>query len=137
MSDQTIDLDALLGEHELSGVDFETIQREDRYAGDGQCIRFVLDGVIYAATEDENDGHRSCLGTLFIVTEPPVTNTFAPVRVLGKKAADSDGQSNDYVEFCRMSDGVVVLAVGTENVADYYPGFVAHFWPERMGEVPR
>jgi hypothetical protein len=28
--------------------------------------------------------------------------------------------------------GQVVLEVGTENVYDYYPGFVSSFHPERM-----
>lgn len=136
----SIALDALVGEHDLSGVDHDTVSvpQSWRDADSANCIRFVLDGVTYVATEDPEDGYRSCLGSLIIDKDARVTNRYPPVRVLVRKAAKSSdgwGGEPDYLEFIRISDGVVVLEVGTDNIDDYYPGFVGRFYPDRMGPV--
>jgi hypothetical protein len=136
MADQ-IQLESLVGEHELSGVDFESVEREGSYGGPANSIRFVLDGRIYVATEDENDGYRSSMESLTLVEGPPVTNRFLPVRVVvrhitGRRGDHDYADSNDLLEFVEIANGQTVLEVGTENVRDYYPGFVNHFYPDRL-----
>jgi hypothetical protein len=123
-----VQLESLIGEHELSGVDFESV-----LDAPANSIRFVLDGIIYVATEDENDGYRSSMGSLSVVPEgKPVTNTFPPTRVVVRHVTEGEHETNDYLEFIEISNGQVILQVGTENVSDYYPGFVNHFYPDRL-----
>jgi hypothetical protein len=128
----TIALESLVGEHELSGVDFESVEREGSYGGPANSIRFVLDGRIYVATEDENDGYRSSMESLTVVDGPPVTNTFPSTRVVVSHITTGTYETNDYLAFTEIANGQVVLEVGTENVSDYYPGFVNHFFPDRL-----
>lgn len=122
-----IELDSLIGPYDLSGVDFENTRTGEWE--DASVMRFVLGGHIYVATEDPEDGYRSCLSKLEIVDGPPVRNVFPPVAVVGRKSAEYD---DDIVEFVELATGQVVLAVGTGSASDYYPYFQATFWPERM-----
>jgi hypothetical protein len=132
-----VQLESLVGEHELSGVDFESMPAPEGRYSPANSIRFVLNGRIYVATEDDNDGYRSSMESLVVVEAPPVTNTFPPVRVLvrhvtGRRDDNDYAGSNDLLEFIEITNGEVVLQVGTENVDDYYPGFVNHFYPDRL-----
>lgn len=131
----SIELNTLVGEHILTGVDHEQVRIVD--AGgydyeDATMLRFVLDGQIYVATEDPNDGYRSSLRSLLIVDGPPVANMFAPVRVFVREAGSDREYVNDYLEFIDANNGKTILEVGTDNADDYYPSFVGRFWPERM-----
>jgi hypothetical protein len=58
-----IELENLIGEHLLSGVD--NIQVDETEPID--AILFILDGVTYMAIEDPDDGYRSMLAELKIV----------------------------------------------------------------------
>ena len=118
-----VTLDSLVGEHLFSGSDCEG---PDCAAN---VIRFVLDGRIYMAVEDENDGYRSALGTLAVVDDPPVTNSFEPIRVVVRMATWS---GDDYIEVIDVANGKTVLEVGTDEADDYYPSFIATFYTDRM-----
>jgi hypothetical protein len=138
MSDerQNIDLKTLVGEHELSGVDGDTIQVKRWYSGDetepAEALRFVLDGVTYEGIESPDDGYRNSMEGLY-VTETPVRNAFAPVRVVGRYRDKGEySGTDDVLELIDVANGAVILEIGTENVDDYYPGFCAHWHPERM-----
>ena len=120
-----VQLEWLVGPHELSGVDHETRKNPYGYGyGDEEAngLRFVLDGVTFLAMEDPEDGYRSTLGGLAIVSDPPVTNVFAPVKVTGRMRAPSNepyhDSSDEVIEFV-VASGDVVLAVGTDNADDY------------------
>lgn len=123
MSEQ-VQIEQLAGEHELSGVDHESVHVEGDWSA-ANAIRFVLDGRIYVATEDPDDGYRSSMRSLEIVAEPPVANTFAPVKVVGRVRGE-------VLELIDAANGAVVLEVGTDDADDYYPCFVNHFFPDRM-----
>lgn len=131
MSEQ-VTLESLVGEHVLTGVDFETPEEWRGERRVANVIRFVLDGRIYVASEDDNDGYRSSMESLEIVEGPPVANTFPPTRVVVSHITTGKYESNDYLAFLDIANGEVVLEVGTENVSDYYPGFVNHFYPDRL-----
>ena len=123
---------SLVGRHVLTGVDFseQPIKRWS-YFEDSQVINFVLDGVTYTAVEDPDDGYRSSMESLY-VSDAVVSNQFPPCQVL---CVFEDKCSYGEAEILQMIDestGLIVLEVGTENIDDYYPGFVGNFHPENM-----
>jgi hypothetical protein len=132
----SIELESLVGEHELSGVDYiksEEMPSEYDFSGpySASVIRFVLDGKVYTAREDDNDGYRSCMRDL--VEGGEVKNTFAPQRVLCSLRTEGTYGNKDYTLVMRdVVTGKEVLEVGTDSTDDYYPSFVANFRPENM-----
>ena len=130
----SIELESLVGEHELSGVDY--IQSEEfptpwGSTYHGSVCRFVLDGKVYTAREDDNDGYRSAMEDLTEGGE--VKNAFPPQRVLCSMRTEGKYGSTDHVLVMRdVVTGKEVLEVGTDNTDDYYPSFVANFRPENM-----
>jgi hypothetical protein len=129
---ETVELDSLCGEHKLSGVDFSS-ERVERYGSFEDCsvMRFRLDGKVYTAVEDPSDGYRSCMDRIF-VERCKINNSFSPVRVVVRKKPDHNYNRNDTLEMIDIKTGKTVLEVGTDAADDYYPSFVASFWPENM-----
>lgn len=129
----TVDLDSLVGEHILDGVDLST-ERVKNYGDefeDANVIRFRLDGKVYTAIEDPSDGYRSSLDRVFV--EDCAIPAFPPIRVIGvKKPDDRHGYVNDALQLIDVVTGKVVVEAGTENTDDYYPSFVSAFHPENM-----
>ena len=126
------DLEDLIGLHELSGVDTVTIPLDpdkDRYEA-AQAMSFVLDGVVYTATEDPSDGYRSYLGSLDVGGE--VSNRFPPQRMLCTYEGKDGLQKNEILVMTDVITAKEVLRVGTANTNDYYPLFVADFDPTAM-----
>ena len=121
-------LNDLTGLHVLTGVDKDSTEVKQ---WDGfelaQCIRFVLDGICYVATEDPNDGYRSTMEEI-AVSSVPIKTQFPPVNVFGVM---KDG-NNETIMFLNTSTGKKVLEVGTDNIDDYYPWYVAEFYPENL-----
>ena len=135
-----MELEELVGEHWLDAVDFSNEQVEswgERFE-DCQVVRFRLDGVCYTALEDPDDGYRSRMKDLFIGEEVVMTNVFPPLRVVARYRTDwrfgceDFDHHSDILELIDTITGEIVLEVGTEDVADYYPAFVACFHPEVM-----
>lgn len=131
-----MELKDLAGEHELTGVDQDTCEVEG-YSGPrvANAILFALDGKTYRVTEDDNDGYRSSADEIQQV-ETAIKNVFTPVRVLARyvdgKHADQYGDTNDLLELIDVANGQIILLVGTADCDDYYPSYVASWWPERM-----
>jgi len=128
---EPINLEFLVGEHILSGCDIDTEQVLDwgeTHVSAG-IIRFVLDDKIYEAVENPDDGYRSSLEGLQLAEESVnVSNTFDPIKVLAvHRSKGNYGNSDDVLELRRISDGVLILEVGTESCDDYYPGCVMNF----------
>jgi len=137
MSEATIDLDSLIGEHVLDAVDLFTENMKAKYGDyteDCEVIRFRLDGTVYTAVEDPSDGYRSCMDRVFASPSDEVRNVFPPIRVLAKKKERDAhyGGENDTLQLVDLVTGKVVMEVGTDNSDDYYPSFVSHFAPENM-----
>lgn len=138
---QPCDFSALLGDHVLDAVDFdnEQVKTWDESFENAQVMRFRLDGKVYVAVEDPDDGYRSSLDT-FCVGDVAMKNVFEPVQVIGKHRlsvgdypkGDICYSEADVLELIDIHTGKVVLEVGTEGVDDYYPCFVASFYPEAM-----
>jgi hypothetical protein len=126
-----MELKDLVGLHKLSGVDMsnESIKAEwgDSFE-DCQVINFILDRKTYTAIEDPSDGYRSSMQEVK-ESKVVVKNKFAPVKVMGVMRPDN---SDDVIDFFDVKTGKIVLSVGTDDLDDYYPSFVAEFTPENM-----
>lgn len=130
------ELTDLIGKRRLDAVDFDNEQVKEIY-GDGyedcSVCRFRLDGVVYVAIEDPNDGYRSSMRSLVVANDATMKNVFPAIEVVGKhRTIDEYGNEHDVLE---LVDGItdrVVLEVGTDSTDDYYPSFVASFHPENM-----
>lgn len=129
------ELTDLVGLRTLDAVDFSSEKVHewgDRY-NDATVCRFRLDGVVYTAVEDPSDGYRSCMSSLDSSEYATMTNVFPAIKVLGTHRTKGEySGEDDVLELVDVSTGKVVLEVGTDNVDDYYPGFVASFHPENM-----
>ncbi|MFA5135625.1 MAG: hypothetical protein WC505_07630 [Patescibacteria group bacterium] len=120
---------AMLGEHELTGVDFGAESIEDYYhTTDANVMYFVLDGTVYKTMENPDDGYRSLLG-VFEASDYRVQNTFPACRVIGAENADKDRTT---IVFTDAVTGKVVLELGTDFGDSYYPCYIAAFTPENM-----
>jgi hypothetical protein len=133
-----MELKDLVGEHVLTAVDNDTTVEIVGYSGEPRSANgmlFTLDGVTYRVIEDENDGYRSSAREIEVfTTSEPLRNRFTGCRVVCRYI---DGQfenspSNDLLELIDVVTGQTVLLVGTKDVDDYYPSYVANFTPENM-----
>ena len=121
MSTQSISLETLVGLKTLTGVDFDPDNKEPE-----NCIRFILDGITYCATEDPDDGYRSALGDIRS-SSIAISNMFPPIRVLARLSKE-----HDILELVDLGSTKVIMEVGTDCSDNYYPSFVAAFHPENM-----
>ena len=130
-----MELQELVGEHLFDAIDFsnEQVATWGEQFEDCQVVRFRLDGVCYTAIENPDDGYRSSMKDLFVETDAAMMNVFPPLQVIGRYRTEGEyGEEDDVLELIDAVTGKVVLEVGTHNIADYYPGFVAVFHPEAM-----
>ena len=125
-------LQDLVGKHYLSGIDYGQ-EKYDNYGveDDRQCIIFILDDIKYIASEDPEDGYRSCMKELEI-TEERISNIFESVEVLCKMKEDGAYETNDILEIYDAENGLLILSIGTGNTDDYYPYFEFDYNPENM-----
>lgn len=139
---ENVPFESLIGEHILDAVDRSNEQVKDwgDRLEDAACLRFRLDGKIYVALEDPDDGYRSAMEKLFVQEGTEMQNVFPPVKVLARlrvvKDQYYDGEP-DILEFIDTANGKVILAVGTDHAADYYPSFVAEWNPQNMAQNAR
>lgn len=128
----TVADEKFIGLHKLSGVEYGSIENDDKYYSDSSNVMyFILDGVTYAAIEDPTDGYRSCMKDI-VVSEHKVTNRFKAQRVLGIQREKDSGWRQDVIDMYDVVTGKRVLSFGTGDADDYYPFFVCEFTPENM-----
>lgn len=130
-----MELKELAGEHLLDAVDFsnEQVKTWGEQFEDCQVMRFRLDGKVYVAVDDPDDGYRSHMNDLTVSEDATMKNVFEPVKVIGRhREKGSYGDVDDVLELIDAGTGQLVLEVGTESTDDYYPCFVASFHPEAM-----
>ncbi len=123
-----MELKDLVGEHLLSGVDFESSNQQvcsDLYR-DCEIVNFVLDGETYTAIQNPDDGYRSCMEEIK-KSDVKVSNMFKPCRVVGTMDTVMD-----IINFFDTHTDKVVLSIGTDHSDQWYPFWVAEFNPENM-----
>lgn len=131
---KSVPFESLIGEHTLDAVDTSTEQIKDwgTRLQDANCLRFRLNGKVYVALEDPDDGYRSAMEKLFVL-EGEMKNVFPPVKVSARHRK-SRYEDSDILEFVDVANEKVILAVGTDNTCDYYPCFVAEWSPQNMAQ---
>lgn len=129
-----MELENLTGKKKLDGVDFSN--KSIKSWGDTfeacEVCRFRLDGIVYSAVEDPEDGYRSAMQELVVNENDHMTNTFDPIEVLCRYVERREYGTSDILELVDTITGKIVLSVGTDNTDDYYPFYVASFHPEAM-----
>ena len=129
-----MELEKLVGEHFLSGFEYGTEKYKDYYSNcedDREYTLFILDGITYLASENPEDGYRSCMNELEI-TDRIVSNKFQPIKVYCTMKENGTYEVNDVLE---IRDGInekTILEIGTMNTDDYYPYFQCEYNPENM-----
>lgn len=131
-----MELKDLVGKHILDAVDFssEKNKDEDRSFENCSVMRFRLDGVVYVVTEDPEDGYRSSMKEIKISNDV-IMNIFTPIEVIGQyiiKSEDDPCREDDILKLVDIKTLETVIEVGTKNIDDYYPYFIANFTPEAM-----
>lgn len=116
----------LVGNKKLDAVDFTSIKG---FYGNCNIIKFRLDGIVYCAKEDEEDGYRSSMQYLDVLDSDNVKNIFPAIDVI---CAYDDRYGSDLLNIYDAETRELVLEVGTDNADEYYPFFVARFCPEAM-----
>jgi len=141
MSDEpnTVELESLVGKHTLTAVGSGT--ESIKCWGDGfedcESLTFTLDGVTYSAVEDPDDGYRSSMRYLK-VTDSRAEYAITPHEVIATmRGKDEYGSENEVLDFVDAITGKVVLSVGTADIDDYYPGFVAEWVPQNLAANAR
>lgn len=135
-----MELKELTGSHILKGIEVGTMSKDFGFGFKNVCnyIKFALDDTIYLAIEDPADGYRSYMAELEI-TEEPCKIKLPDISVVCHMREDGRYYENDVLVFIDSMNGKEILAVGTEDIDDYYPCCVFEYTPENMycnaGEV--
>lgn len=126
---ESVQLADLVGEAVLDAVDLGEIKIKG-VPDIANCIRFRLDGIIFVATEDPDDGYRSSMDDIQVdPSDAKIKNVFPGVQVLCRMS----GKHNTVIlEVVNLKNNKLVLEVGTDDTEDYYPSFVSSFNPEAL-----
>jgi len=132
-----MELKDLAGTGILTGCDYseESIRNLCGRLENCSVFRFCLNGVVYIAVEDPDDGYRSSMKELAEGDGVALKNTFEGVHVDCVYQDKTTGYYSQECDILRLVDaetGEVVLEVGTDRTDDYYPSFVGSFNPEAM-----
>lgn len=124
----------LIGKHTFTGVELGTTEREV-WAGRYEkvnSVKFELDGIIYMATENPDDGYRSYMNELEIISEPLKFKIPQMQVVCVHETRGEYSSKSDILSFIDVENGKVFLRIGTENTDDYYPYCLFEYKPKNM-----
>lgn len=124
----------LIGKHTFTGVELGTTERKS-WAGRYEkvnSVKFELDGIIYMATENPEDGYRSYMNELEIINEPLKFKIPQMQVVCVHDTQNEYGSKSDILSFIDVENGKVFLRIGTANTDDYYPYCLFEYKPENM-----
>lgn len=130
------DLKDLVGLHMLDAVDFDNkstpaYQGAD-YNEDHAVCRFRLGDTVWEAMEGNDDGYRSSMES-FQHVDVPMVNIFPAIQVMAIHRTNGHyGGDDDVLVLIDVKTGKAVLEVGTHDISDYYPSYVATFDPSAM-----
>lgn len=124
----------LIGKHTFTGVELGITERARlaRRYGKVNSVKFELDGIIYMATENPDDGYRSYMNELEIINEPLKFKIPQMQVVCVHDTKDEYGYKSDILSFIDVENGKVFLRIGTKNTNDYYPYCLFEYKPENM-----
>ena len=126
-----MELKELVGQHKLDCAARTDVRHP--FDADREGIAFSLDDKVYMVFEDNNDGYRSCAAPVLVASgyafefwDPEYINR--PVTVRHVTHGEYSGE-NDVIEMIDNETGRLWMRVGTANIDDYYPWFVAEWRP--------
>jgi len=94
------------------------------------AVSFRLNGIVYTATEDPDDGYRSYMKGITCDGAGSIKGIFYPsCRVL---AVMQTGDRSRILELRDVLTKKPVLEVGTDDSDDYYPSCIFAWYPENM-----
>lgn len=95
--------------------------------------QFKLNQMAWKAVEDENDGYRSCLGSVQVALHQQTIFFRTPIARVRLEALQEQREHLGEVVGYRLvdtKDGHVWLEFGTDNNDDYYPSFMFNYYPK-------
>lgn len=127
-------LESLRGAHILSGVAFggRTIKNWFDRNETVTTMFFILDGKVYAAQEDPDDGYRSYLGALTVDSDKTEFRKAGGIEFSGVAVYANWDKDNDVMVFTDTVSGRIVLEVGTNHEDNYYPYCVSNWYPQNL-----
>jgi len=128
-------LEDLVGEHVLNHTPLTDVRHP--FDADASGIAFTLDDNTYFVFEDDNDGYRSAAGPLLgyagaLYELGGHGGEYCKIAVVGTWRTKGLGTYDYGAAVLELRDAVtgdLLLEVGTENVDDYYPSFIARWTP--------
>lgn len=125
------------GKYMMSGVGSATMT-DDWNGNDIDIDLFCLDGVVYGAYIDPDDGYRSY--GVIRPTDYKCQYTFPPQEVIVEEVEERVPHEGcyDYDEHRRFititdaKNGKLILKVGTDYTDDYYPMAIFSYSPENF-----
>ena len=126
LENKTINVEDFNGTALLSGVEENEIPSGDL---DATTISFILDSVVFTATEDPSDGYRSMLKDITFSFDKKLRNTFRPIEV---ELKFTDTESSQILRIRDVKSKKFVLEIGTKDTDDYYPMFIGRWNPKNL-----
>ena len=127
-------LHELVGKHMLTAAARTDVRHP--FDSDANGIMWFMDNKIYAVFEDPDDGYRSHAGPIFVATGDAssvggIEAEYIQREVIARMApkAEDDWYESEVLELIDVQNGHTWLRVGTRDVNDYYPSFVAEWHP--------
>lgn len=122
------------GKYLLSGVD--EYQSTNTLVENINGVVLILNGEKYIMAEDQCDGYRS-YGVIFKDEDVECINTFPPQEViieskLTEIPGDFISEVNEMMTIKNPFNNEVIIELGTENMDDWYPMGIFHYYPENL-----
>ncbi len=139
MADVVEEWKALLcGRHRLETVN--TAVRHPKFGSDDpdDAVAIQMDGRIFLFVEDGEDGYRSRLGSVLSGAGHLYGGSHVGREVDVTYVTNGDdygGATCSMFEFRDVETGKLALAIGTEDMEDYYPNFTCKYDPTAFGET--
>lgn len=125
-------LQDLVGEHIMDITPTTDIKHP--FDSDANGIDFSLDGIIYMAFENPDDGYRSYLGALLAFKGEAYSLGWKNYEYVRRKVTCVYRDKSEYgvaelLDIIDVETGKLWVSVGTDNSDDYYPFFVGRITP--------
>ena len=120
-------------EHFLNLVNSEV----DYYGADSGDLTFKIDGIVFKAVEDPDDGYRSLLGTIDYTSCHDSLFFRLPIARVQIEEYYGEGEPDGFYvnkgyRLVDVLDGHIWLEFGTDNYDDYYPMFRFTHYPKKQ-----